>query len=126
MEDSYLVAHNFDTDPRYFIYQVFDSGSAEDLEQDGYYFLTEDQDFRNKIVFRDDNRSHVYKHSEIGAVYDILDETNEISISLCEYVSNSHELSNLLVIKQEDDELLILQGIEIDQEDITIDGIGEN
>jgi hypothetical protein len=68
----------------------------------------------------------VYKHSEIGAVYDILDETNEISISLCEYVSNSHELSNLLVIKQEDDELLILQGIEIDQEDITIDGIGEN
>jgi hypothetical protein len=115
-----LVAHNFDTDPRYFFYQLLDSGTAEDLENDGYYFLTEDLDFRSKIVCRDDSRGHVYKHSEIGAVYDMTDESDEI-VSLCEYVSNTHDMTHMLVIKQDDDELVILQGIEIGEDDFTID-----
>lgn len=118
MDDFCLVAHNFDTDPRYFFYQLLDSGTAEDLENDGYYFLTEEQDFRSKIVCRDDSRGHVYKHSEVGALYDVAD--GEECVSLCEYVSNTHDLTHMLVIKGEDDELLIYQGIEIAEDDFTV------
>lgn len=123
LDDYYLVAHNFDTDPRYFFYQVLDSGTAEDLENDGYYFLTEDQDFRSKIVCRDDNRGHVYKHSEVGAVYEMAVQTDdqEEIMSLCEYISNTHELTHMIVIKSEEDEdLLILQGFEISEDDFTL------
>lgn len=129
LDEYYLVAHNFDHDPRYFFYQIFDSGTAEDLENDGYYFLTEDQDFRSKIVCRDDNRGHVYKHSEVGAIYDMIAQTNdeEEAISLCEYISNTHDLSHMIVIKSEENEnLLILQGFEIGENDFTIDASDEN
>lgn len=121
LDETYLVAHDFDTDPRYFFYQILDSGAIEDLENDGYYFLNEEQDFRNKIVCRDDSRGHIYKHSEVGIVYDMEDHEEE-TISICEYISNSHELSHILVIKNdEEDNLLILQGIEINEEDFEID-----
>jgi hypothetical protein len=122
LDEFYLVAHNFDTDARYFFYQVLDSGAAEDLENDGYYFLTEEQDFRSKIVCRDESRGHVYKHSEVGAVYEMSDQNSETEeiVSLCEYISNTHDMTHMLVIKNEEDELLILQGIEITEDDFTI------
>jgi hypothetical protein len=123
MDEYCLVAHNFDTDPRYFFYQTFDAGSAEELENDGYYFLTEEQDFRNKIVCRDDTRGHVYKHSEIGAVYEMVvatDDDDEEIISVCEYTSNTHEMTHMLVIKREDDDLIILQGFEISEDDFQL------
>jgi hypothetical protein len=108
LETSYLIAHNFDNEVRYFNYQILDSGIVENLEDDGYYFLTEDEEFCNKIAFREDNKTYVYKQSEIGAVYNILDQNDE-EFSLCEYDGSS---DNLLVIKNNDD-LLVLQGVEI-------------
>jgi hypothetical protein len=121
LDEFYIVAHNFDTEPRIYLYQILDHGTTEDLENDGYYFLTEDQDFRSKIVNRDDTRSHIYKHSEVGAVYYMSDSNGDCETSICEYICNSHELANMLVIKKEEDELLILQGFEISADDISFE-----
>ena len=120
LNDFYLVSHNFDTDPRYYIYQILNSGSVEDLEQDGYFFLTEDMEFRSKIVNKEDNKSHTYKHSEVGAVYELTTNDESQIESICEYYSSSHCLSNMLVIKNIDETLLILQGVEISEDELII------
>jgi diphthamide synthase subunit DPH2 len=120
MDYFYLIAHNFDTDPRYYLYQMLDSGDIEDLEQNGYLFLNDDSDFRSKIVNREEGKAHVYKHSEIGAVYDLIgnDEEEETSVAICEYISSSHHLSHMLVLMANEETLKVFQGFEISEEDI--------
>jgi hypothetical protein len=118
LENQYLVAHDFDTEPKYYIYQILDSGNAKELENDGYFFLNDERDFRSKIVCKDDVSGHTYTHSEIGAIYDI--DSCEIS-AICEYTSKTHEMSHILIIKKEDEMLLILQGIEVSEDDIAVD-----
>lgn len=122
LEDLYIVSHNFDIDPRYYVYQIMDSGSIEDLEQDGYFFLTEEMEFRSKIVNKEDNKTHIYKYSDVGAVYELAEDNCDNPIeSICEYNSSSHHLSNMLVIKYSDETLLILQGFEVFEEDLEIE-----
>lgn len=124
MDYFYLITHNFDTDPRYYLYQMLDCGEIEDLEQSGYLFLTDDSDFRSKIINREEGKSHVYKHSEIGANYNLIGDTDEdeMSVSVCEYTSSSHHLSHMLVLMTNDETLKIFQGFEISEEDITFLG----
>lgn len=121
LDDFYFVSHNFDIDPRYYLYQIINSGSIEDLEQDGYLFLNEDMEFRSKIVNKENTKPIIYKHSDIGAVYELTENNSDNPIeSLCEYYSTSNYLTNMLIIKKED-ELIILQGMEVSETDFKLE-----
>lgn len=123
MDDFYLVAHNFQTDEQYFIYQLVDEGEVSDLEENGYKFLNDDDDFRHKIVNREDGKAHVFVHSETGAVYGMTktrdDDGEDQEVSLCEYRSQSARYSNIL-IEQEEGFTRICQGFEIGEGDFEI------
>lgn len=121
MDDFYLVAHNFQSEEQYFIYQLVDEGDVSDLEDNGYKFLNEDDDFRHKIVNREEGKAHVFTHSETGAIYGLTktrdDEGDDQEVSLCEYKSNSAQYNHIL-IEQEDGHTRICQGFEITEFEI--------
>jgi len=118
MDEFYLVAHNFESDEKCFVYQLVDEGNTADLEDEGYKFLNEDDDFRHKIVIREDGKAFVYHPSDTGAIYGLTRERadNDSSeepqeVSICEFVSLSARLGNIL-IEREDDCAYIMQGFE--------------
>ena len=125
-DEFYLVAHNFESDPRYFIYQVIDTGSQDDLEKSGYHFISEDEEFKEKIVISDDNKLAVYKHSDVGAIYSLESEDEiDAEISICEFTSPSNYLSHILIERVEHDrhdiDVTIYQGFELDEDDFELD-----
>jgi hypothetical protein len=125
MDDFYLVAHNFESEEKCFIYQLVDEGTTNELEDEGYRFLNDDDDFRHKIVIREDGKSFTYHPSDTGAIYGLTrerednesDEPQEVAI--CEFVSNTARLDHIL-IEREDDLAFIMQGLEINEEDFTL------
>lgn len=120
MDEFYLVAHNFESDEKCFVYQLIDEGETGDLEDEGYKFLNEDDDFRHKIVIREDGKTFVYHPSDTGAIYGLSreradndsDEPQEVSI--CEFTSSSARLGYIL-IEREDDKAYIMQGFEVEE-----------
>jgi hypothetical protein len=126
MDEFYLVAHSFESEERYFAYQLIDEGDTNDLEGEGYKFLNDDNDFRHKIVIREDGKAFVYHPSDTGAIYGINKErsdgddfTEPQEVSICEFVSSSARLKNIL-IKREDDYAYIMQGFEIDLDNFEV------
>ncbi len=121
MDEFYLVAHNFESDEKCFIYQLIDEGDTSDLEDEGYKFLNEDDDFRHKIVIREEGKTHVFHHSDTGAIYGLTRERTEDDsdepeeVSICEFQSSSARFMNIL-IEREDDCAYIMQGFEIEED----------
>lgn len=122
MDEFYLVAHNFESEEKLFIYQLVDEGTTWGLEEEGFKFLNEDDDFRHKVVIREDGKSFVYHPSDTGAIYgltrELNDEDNEgepQEVSICEFYSSSARLNQIL-IEREDDKACILQGFEITED----------
>lgn len=125
MDEFFLVAHNFESDEKFFAYQLIAEGETGELEDEGYKFLNDDDDFRHKIAIREDGMTVVYHPSDAGAIYGLSkektdsdsDEPNEVAI--CEYVTNS-ELLEYILIEREDDCASIMQGFEIEEKDFKI------
>jgi hypothetical protein len=118
MDEFYLVAHNFQSDEMCFVYHLVDEGDIGSLEDTGYKLLNEDDDFRHKIVIRDEGKTLVYHHSDTGAIYGLTreridDESGEPQeVSLCEFKSNSSRM-NYILIEREDEYAQIMQGFEV-------------
>ena len=126
MDEFYLVAHNVQSDERYFIYQLVDEGEMSDLEGSGYKLLNEDDDFRYKIVNRDEGKAHIFHHSDTGAVYGATktrdgDDEDDQEVSFCEYNSATARLPFIL-IEQEDSLTRILQGVELTEDGFEFEG----
>jgi hypothetical protein len=121
MDEFYLIVHNFQSEETCYVYQLVDEGDTGDLEDDGYKFLNEEDDFRHKIVIREEGKTQVYHHSDTGAIYDLTRERDDegsdepVEVSLCEFISHSGRLTHIL-IEREDERALIMQGFEIDED----------
>lgn len=133
MEDFCLVAHNFETEEKFFVYQLIDEGDTGDLEDEGYKFLNDEDDFRHKIVIREDGKASVYHPSDTGAIYGLTREKYDgdedgggepQEVSICEFQSSSARLSKIL-IEREDDRAYILQGFEINDDSFELPEIEE-
>jgi hypothetical protein len=119
-EEFYIVVHNFQSDEKCFIYQLVDEGDMSDLESSGYKLLNEDEDFRYKIVNREDGKAHIFHHSETGAIYGATlthndGDADDREVSFCEYTSTSASLP-LILIEREEDFTRISQGFEINRD----------
>lgn len=113
MDEFYLVAHNFQSEEAYYVYRLVDSG--EDLEDEGYKFLKDDGDFCQRIAIRnEEGKAQVYHHSDVGPLYGVTRDDAEVS--LCEFQSNSADLTHIL-IEKDDDGASIMQGFEISEDD---------
>lgn len=122
MNEFYLIVHNFESDEKYFAYQLVTEGNTEDLEGEGYKFLNEDDDFRHKIVIRDDGKTSVYHPSDTGAIYGLTKEkrnNDSEEVAVCEYFANSDKLEYIL-IERGDDSACIFQGFEIKETDFEL------
>jgi hypothetical protein len=120
MEDLFLIAHNFQEDEKLFAYQLVNKGSPSDLEEEGFKFLSEDDDFRHKIVIREDGKAYSYRPSETGAIYNLnLENGDSQETSICEFLSSSARL-NQIIIEYDGENARILQGIEINEESFEI------
>lgn len=114
MDEFFLVVHNFQSEEKYFLYQLIDEGNVDELEQSGFKLFNEDDEFRHKIVNREDGKAHVFNYSEVGAIYSLTKEEDGDESSFCEYTSNSAQYDHILVEK-EDENIRLLQGFEIDE-----------
>jgi hypothetical protein len=114
MDEFYLVVHNFQSEEKYFIYLLIDEGSIEELEQGGFKFFNEDDEFRHKIVNREEGKPHVFHYSEVGAVYGLTREADGDESSFCEYKSASAQYDHILVERNEECARL-MHGFEIDE-----------
>lgn len=104
---------------------MIDEGNTNELENNGYKFLNEEDDFRHKIVVKEDNKSYTYHPSDTGCVYGLTKEEIDIysenpqEVSICEFFSASARLSNIL-IEREDNIAYIMQGFEITEDSFNI------
>lgn len=118
MDDCCLICHNFQSEEQYYLYRLVDEGLTGDLEDEGYKFLNADDDFRSKIIVRDeDARPFVFNHSDTGAIYEIEEE-----VSLCEYAQTGNflPLRNYIFIEKERDYAKIMKGFEIKEDDFKL------
>lgn len=113
MDEFCLVVHNFQSEEKYFLYSIIDEGSVEDLEDGGFKLFNENDEFRHKIVNREEGKTHVFRHSEVGAIYEMTKDESEES-SLCEYTSSSAQFDHILVERNEN-KTRIMHGFEIDE-----------
>lgn len=126
MDEFYLVVHNFESEEKCFAYQLVTEGNTGDLEDEGYKFLNDDDDFRHKIVIREEGKTFIYHPSDAGAIYGLTRERTDNDseeepqeVAICEYIANSARLEHIL-IEREDDNAYILQGFEIGEDDFEL------
>lgn len=125
LDEFYLIIHSVENNPRYFMYELQESGTVEDLIEEGYNYINDDDDFRKKIVIREEGKTNIFKHSELGAIYDLnVDRDDEAeqepySVSICEYISNNAYMPNIF-IERVDDDANIFTGFEIEEDVIEL------
>lgn len=120
LDEYCLGAHCIEGVEKYYLYEITETDSIENLESEGFSAVNDENDFLRKITLRDDDCT--YRQSNIGAMYDLTIErfepTEPSELAVCEYINRTCTMSHLL-IERVDEELFIYHGFSIDPDGIS-------
>lgn len=120
-DDTYLISHTLNGDPRYYVYELTYHGEIEEIEEEGIKVLDNDDQFKRRTKIKLGTDVILCK-----AIHDPLYEVNiesgqdpDSSISVCEYKTSCKNYP-FMFVETIDDFINVYQGIRIQQTSIVI------
>lgn len=120
-DDTYLISHTLNGDPRYYIYELTYHGLIEDVEEEGIKVLDNDNQFKPRTKIKLGTEIIACK-SINDPLYDVTIEIGQdadSAISVCEYKTSCKNYP-FMFAEAIDDLINIYQGIRIPSTSIVI------
>lgn len=120
-DDTYLISHTLNGDPRCYVYELTYRGLIEEVEEEGIRVLDNDNQFKLRTKIKLGTESIACKTLN-DPLYDVNIEAGrdaDLAISVCEYKTSCKNYP-FLFAEAIDDSINIYQGIRIQQTSIVI------
>jgi hypothetical protein len=120
-DDTYLISHTLNGDPRCYVYELNYHGFIEDVEDEGIKVLDNDDQFKLRTKIKLGTESIACKTLN-DPLYDVTVEVGrdaDLAISVCEYKTSCKNYP-FMFAEAIDDFINIYQGIRIQQTSIVI------
>jgi len=125
LDGFFLVAHTFDGDPRYYVYELNANGDEDELEDEGFRLIVKDEPLPRKLYAGRNDREIPYK-ATIGPVYELnvdRDDSTEADdaghVAVCEYRGKTRQMTHIL-IEMLDATFNVYQGFQIAEDSIVL------